>query len=119
MTSTSARTMAYLRTQGYTVGDTQKPWNPYTKKRTDLFGIFDCLAFNDEVTLGVQACGSTDFAEHRRKMLASSVLKPWCMSNRKAVLIGWSKRVARGKNGKKMKVKRWTPRIEYLDPTEK
>lgn len=116
MTHTSARTMAYMRKLGYKVGDTQKPWNPYTRKRTDLFGIFDCLAYKGDETIGVQACG-TDFSAHEKKIRSSEFFHSWLEGGTRFILlVGWSKRVVRNKDGTKSKVKRWTPRLLYITP---
>lgn len=112
MTHTLSRTMKWLRDQDYVGDKIEMPWNPYTKKRKDFLGIGDALFFKGSETLLVQACGAGELAAHERKIRKSPYLASWLEGGHRGILlIGWGKRVARNKDGKKSKVKRWTPRV--------
>lgn len=89
--------------------------NPHLRKRTgirvDLFGIIDLIALrplgNSSYELvGVQCFGS-DFAEHKRKVLASKIAPIWLASGAAIEIHGWRK--LKVKRGGKAEV--WTPRI--------
>ena len=62
------RTMATLRDRGFTVGRVEQ-WIHAARGgfRKDLFGIIDMLAINENITLGVQVCG-TAWSEHVKKI---------------------------------------------------
>jgi len=108
--------MEYLRGQGYTGDKIEMPWNIYSKKRKDYLGIGDALFFNNEETILVQACGAGELPAHERKIRLSPNFEPWCKAGRSVMLVGWSKRVVRNKDGKKAKVKRWVPKSYYVHP---
>lgn len=117
MTHTLARTMEWLRKEGFEVDKAEQQWNQYSRKRKDLFGFIDAVAIrkDDVFTIGVQACATGELAQHERKMRASPYFETWLSSPyRLILLVGWSKKVARGKDGKKLKVKRWTPKSYYV-----
>ena len=61
--SPTARSLEYLRKQGYTVAVVEK-WNPVTKIKNDLFGFIDVIAIRKNETLAVQAT-SRDNVSHR------------------------------------------------------
>ena len=117
MTHTLQRTMQELRDQGYVVEKVEQAWNPYTRKRRDLFHIIDAIAIkkDDPVTIGVQACATGELSAHEKKIRSSPYFETWLSSPyRMILLVGWSKRAARGKDGKKLKVKRWTSKSYYV-----
>lgn len=77
------------------------------KKRFDLFGIFDHVAFrpdNPDVA-GLQSCGISDWAEHLTKILNSEPARQWVsFPNRRIALVGWARNEVRGgKNRMKFK----------------
>lgn len=109
--------MEWLRREGYEVEKVEQSWNKFSRKRKDLFGFIDAIAMkkDDPVTIGVQACATGELVAHEKKMRASPLFETWLSSPYRAILlVGWSKRVARGKDGKKLKVKRWTPKSYYV-----
>ena len=117
MTHTLARTMEWLRKEGFEVEKVEQAWNQYTRKRRDLFHIIDAIAIkkDDPVTIGVQACATGELSAHEKKIRSSPYFETWLSSPyRMILLVGWSKRSARGKDGKKLKVKRWTPKSYYV-----
>ena len=99
--------------------------NPQLRRRTgirkDLFGIIDLIALRPIEILhpncesknyktwelvGVQSFGQ-DFAEHKRKVLASKAAPIWLASGNQIEIWGWRK--LKVKRGGKAEV--WTPRI--------
>ena len=92
------RTMAVLRERGFDVGRVEQ-WRPAPNGgfRQDLFGIIDLEAINENITLGVQVCG-TAWASHIKKLLgrdpeypkAENAVRKWlaCQS-RHLELWGW------------------------------
>jgi hypothetical protein len=108
--------MEWLREQGYNVEKVEMPWNPYTKKRKDFAGFADAIAWKKGVILAVQACGAGSLAEHERKIRSAPLFPSWVAAGSSVMLVGWSQRVAYGKDGKKLKVKRWKPKWSYIIP---
>lgn len=112
-TSNTARTLEYIRSQGWTA-DKVEQFNAYAGRygqRKDCFGWMDILALGEGAIIGIQSCGQA-FSEHRLKItedpqVAPLVLK-WLESGGRALLIGWRK-VKLKRGGKAM---RWQPRIE-------
>ncbi len=86
------RTMDELRKRGYMVGRVEQ-WIPAARGgfRKDLFGIIDMLAINENITLGVQVCG-TAWSEHVRKITTDGeqAARAWLASqDRHLELWGW------------------------------
>lgn len=108
-TSSYQRTSEYYRDRGYTIVKTE---HFYRGLKHDMMGFVDMMALGVGETLMLQACGGSDFAEHRRKILGPCRAKAQLclMANNRIILIGW----------RKLKVKkggaavRWTPRIEEI-----
>ncbi len=82
---------------------------PYTHIKKDLFGVIDLLILVRSYERiaeyywlwAVQVCGGSDFAAHKRKILASRKAYKWvCGEGRGLVLMGWRK-LKRG----------WSPRV--------
>jgi len=109
------RTMEKLRADGY------KPWivekfNRFAGPhgiRQDMYGIIDIVAIRPGEILGVQSCGQA-FSEHIRKLTEENYLDcaDWLEAGGKLELWGWRKLAKIGINGKKTKVKVWSPRIK-------
>ena len=86
------RTMSVLRERGFTVGRVEQ-WIPAARGgfRKDLFGIIDLLAINENITLGVQVCG-TAWSEHvdKLKTEGEKSVRAWLQSpHRHLELWGW------------------------------
>lgn len=99
-----------LKKQGYATWIVEKPYNPYTKRREDLFNFADLVGIRQD-TIGVtaiQACGS-DVGEHTRKILEgltlpdgkfigpNPYLKTWLSAGNRFFIWSWRMRGARGK----------------------
>jgi hypothetical protein len=104
----TARTLAWLRKDGWTCGVVEK-WIAQTKQRKDLFGGIDIIAIKkDHPVLGVQATTTTNQSTRVKKMLEIPELKLWCEAGNLLWVVGWSQK---GKAGKR---KLWTASVTDL-----
>lgn len=86
----SARSMAYLRQQGYRVEIVEK-WNAFTRTKKDLFGCIDLLAVGNGHTLAVQVTSRSNMASRRAKILAAEAFPDMMRSGWQVWLHGWAK----------------------------
>lgn len=118
--SNTSRTLEYVRSQGW-LADKVEYFNPYARKRKDMFGFADIVALGENSIIAIQSCGSS-FSEHFKKIteephVAENALK-WLDCKGRILLIGWRK-VKLKRGGKAM---RWKPRIHefskesFFDP---
>lgn len=99
-----------LKRQGYDTDITEMPWSPYTKRRKDLYNLFDVVGIRDDVggVTGVQACGE-DMQGHVHKVLEGytdakgNQIPPnphiaiWLRAGNKAFIWSWCLRGAKGR----------------------
>lgn len=104
------KSRALLKEQGHQTWIVEKPWSPYTKRREDLFNLFDVVGIRCDVSgvTGIQACGA-DVAGHLRKVLEgftnpkgeiippNPYIRTWLQAGNKAFVWGWTLRGAKGK----------------------
>lgn len=112
MTSPTARSLAYCRKVGWPAAVVEK-WNPHSKTRHDLFGMFDLLILVEGVPpniIGVQACAGASHAARVAKVKSSANLAPWLACGGGAEVWSWAKQGPRGKR------KTWTLRAEEVEP---
>lgn len=97
------RSLALLRKRGYVAEKVEHPWNPYSKVRQDLFGVFDILYFGGGKIGGVQVTTKSGHpGEHARKLRRWAHLTEWWNCGGRAILHVWKKTGPRGKR------KTWT-----------
>lgn len=112
--------MQWLKGQGWIVDKTELPFNRFTGKRHDTFGIFDAISAHPEYGIaGVQACAAGTLEQHRRKILSSKYLDTWHRAGGKVLLVEWRKRKARTKDGKYSKKYVWQPKAVFLSDSAK
>ncbi len=91
------RTLKWLRDEGMKY-DVAESFNSFSKRRKDLFGIIDVVAFKNvparygisqakRIIVGIQVCGK-DWQPHIRKIKASPHGLNWVMAG-ELWLIGW------------------------------
>lgn len=99
-----------LEENGYDCWIVEKPWNPYTKRREDLFNLMDVIGIREDTqgVLGVQACGE-DCQSHVHKILEGGVdgegrtfppnpyLRVWLKTGNRFFIWSWCLRGAKGK----------------------
>lgn len=106
--SPTQRTLALLRSGGWTVGITEH-WNPHARIRQDLFGFVDVLALRSgSATLAVQCTSGTNHSARVSKILELSIARLWLSCGNRIRVISWSKRGPRGR------AKHWEPRIQEI-----
>jgi hypothetical protein len=90
--SPQARTMDWLRKQGYTCGMVER-WVERAKRRIDLFGFIDIIAVKDNFAgvWGLQATSSDHHAEHVTKCLEAPMLPVWLRAGAYFHVMSWRK----------------------------
>ena len=88
--SLTSRSKKYLEAQGYTV-EIVEHYNYFTKRRHDLFGIFDLLAIRPNETLAVQVTSRGNMSSRRNKMADSDKIGEVRDANWRIELHGWDK----------------------------
>lgn len=112
MTSPTQRSLAALRERGM-LAEVVERWNPYTRKRKDLFGFVDIVAVLASTgdPFFVQTTSGANLAARRDKIIGLAAEFPAVAAlirTGRVVLHGWSKRGPRGKR------KTWTLREEIV-----
>lgn len=93
--SPTQRTLQHLRNLGYRAAVTEH-WNPFARRRVDLYGFVDVLAVGMGSTIAVQ-CTSGSNVSSRVKKIADSDMTPILReAGWKIYVYGWRK----GKNGR-------------------
>ena len=110
--SPTERTMAYLRSLGYTV-DKVEQRVPFARVTRDLFGCIDIVALkNDPIwpigVLGVQATTGDHVAERVKKIAAEPRAALWRACGNRLWVVGWT---LAGPAGTR---KVWTPRVVQI-----
>lgn len=105
----TARTLAKLRTDGYTAEVVER-WNAYTRTRHDLFNAIDILAVRGSETLGIQCTSASNVSARLFKLRRNEHLPALQAAGWNVQVWGWGKhKVKRG--GKAI---RWDCRIVDL-----
>lgn len=108
LSSPTARTLAWLREQGWDA-DVVERWVPGANVRRDFLGFADILAIRGEATLAVQACSATDVAKRVAKVRSSATAPHWLASPaRKLWIVGWRK------YAKRVDGRHWRPIVREL-----
>ena len=90
MASLNQRTVALLGGQGYKC-DLVESYNFFTKRKKDLFGIFDILAVGNGETIGVQITSKANMSARIKKIQESEYIVELIRSGWRVVVIGWFK----------------------------
>jgi hypothetical protein len=89
--SLNQRTIALYAEQGYKC-EVVESYNAFTKRKKDLFGIFDVLAVGNEQTIGIQITSKSNMSTRIKKIQESEFLPELLRSNWRIVVIGWFKK---------------------------
>ena len=94
--SPTARTLAYLRRQGFVAAPVER-WLPQVQKKRDLFGLADVFAFHprDRVFLLVQATTIPHIDDRLARCKARSELAAWLKAGGVFEVHGWALREGR------------------------
>lgn len=104
MSSPTQRTLARLKQQNL-AADIVEKWIPQAKRRKDVAGCIDVLAYGGDIgVLGIQTTTGNNHAARRTKALAEPRLRTWLESGARFEIWSWTK-LATG---------RWHLRIERI-----
>ena len=91
MTSLNQRTVALLKDRGYQC-DVVESYNAFTKRKKDLFGIFDILAIGSGETLGIQITSKSNISARIKKIEESEYLPLLLAAGWRIIVFGWFKK---------------------------
>jgi hypothetical protein len=91
LSSLNQRTIALFTERGYSCTVVES-YNSFTKRKKDLFGIFDVLAVGNQETVGIQITSKSNMAARMRKIQESEYLPEIIRSGWRVVVIGWYKK---------------------------
>lgn len=92
-----------LKEDGFAILQTVEWYNAFTKRKHDLFGIFDVLAVGGSRTLAVQVTSRDNMSSRRKKITESPAFAECVLAGWSVELHGWYKE----KN-------RWKVKLEVL-----
>lgn len=113
MTSPTEHSLSKLRKEGYTCAIVEH-WNPFAKRRQDLFGFLDILGIKDDMpgVLGVQTTSKSNMGARILKIKREPIAKTWLMSGNLIVVDGWEKKAG------KYELKRYYVTMDNIDVWE-
>jgi len=91
MTSLNQRTVALLKDRGYQC-DVVESYNAFTKRKKDLFGIFDIVAIGNGETIGIQLTSKSNMSSRIKKIADSDFFTEIVRSGWRIIVIGWYKK---------------------------
>jgi hypothetical protein len=91
MTSLNQRTVALLKDRGYQC-DIVESYNAFTKRKKDLFGVFDILAIGKGETIGVQITSKSNISSRIKKIEESEYLPLLLEAGWRIIVFGWFKK---------------------------
>jgi hypothetical protein len=90
MTSLNQRTIAIFKDRGY-LCDTVESYNSFTRRKKDLFTIFDVLAVGNKETIGIQITSKSNMSSRIRKIQESEALPYLLNAGWRIIVIGFFK----------------------------
>jgi len=121
--SPTARTQCRLKVTGHLVANVER-WNPFVKRRQDLFGIFDTLALPiaKEIDLvflhkilAIQSTSGDHHAERVKKIQQRLIEVPVLRNYFTIQVWSWRKTFRKRKDGTKSKRTAYKLRIETVE----
>jgi len=91
LASQNQRTIALFESRGYKC-DIVESYNAFTKRKKDLFGIFDILAIGNGETIGIQLTSKSNMSARVKKIANSDILPELIKSKWRILVIGWFKK---------------------------
>jgi hypothetical protein len=79
-----------MESRGYKC-DVVESYNAFTKRKKDLFSIFDILAIGNGETVGIQITSKSNMSSRIKKISESDFLPELVRSNWKILVLGWYK----------------------------
>ena|SRR5437762_10048601 len=90
MSSPTARTLDYERTQGHTV-QVVEHWNPFARCRVDLFKCIDIVSLSDSRIKGIQCTSGSNHAARETKAKDTPAIKEWLVCGGLFEVQSWRK----------------------------
>ena len=91
MASLNQRTIALFEERGYQC-DIVESYNAFTRRKKDLFGLFDIVAIGKGETVAIQLTSKSNMSARVKKISNSEILPELLRSNWKICVIGWFKK---------------------------
>ena len=91
MASQNSRTVALMESRGYKC-DVVESYNAFTRRKKDLFSIFDILAIGNGETVGIQITSKSNMSSRIKKISESEFLPELVRSGWRLIVIGWFKK---------------------------
>jgi hypothetical protein len=80
-----------MEERGY-ICDVVESYNAFTRRKKDLFGIFDILAIGNGETIAIQLTSKSNMSTRVKKISESSALPEILRSGWRVLVIGWYKK---------------------------
>lgn len=90
MTSLNQRAIAIYKNKGY-ICDTVESYNSFTKRKKDLFTIFDVVAVGNKETVGIQLTSKSNMSARIKKITESDALPYLISAGWRVVVMGFYK----------------------------
>ena len=91
LSSLNQRTITLFTERGY-LCDTVESYNAFTRRKKDLFGVFDILAIGNGETIGIQLTSKGNMSARIKKISNCDFLPALLESKWRIVVIGWFKK---------------------------
>lgn len=91
LASLNQRTVALFESRGYKC-DIVESYNAFTKRKKDLFGVFDILAIGNGETVAIQLTSKSNMSARVKKIANSDMLPTILESKWRIFVIGWYKK---------------------------
>jgi hypothetical protein len=91
LVSQNARTIALYESKGYKC-DIVESYNSFSRRKKDLFGIFDIVAIGNGETLGIQLTSKSNMSSRIKKITNSDFFTEIVRSGWRIIVIGWYKK---------------------------
>jgi hypothetical protein len=116
MSTPTQRSLKLLRREGYTVAIAER-WNPFARRRVDLFGFIDLIAVHDEQGIvGVQTTSAHNLTARISKIRSEPQATAWLRAGGRIEVHGW-RRSKPGSRRREWVVERRTITLIELSPT--
>jgi len=91
LSSLNQRTVALFTEKGYKCTVVES-YNSFTRRKKDLFGIFDVLAVGEGQTIGIQITSKSNMSARVKKIEESEFLPEIIGAGWRIIVIGWYKK---------------------------
>lgn len=90
MSSPTSRTLKFERDQGHTA-QVMEHWNPFAKRRIDLFNCIDVVSLTGENIIGIQCTSGSNHSAREKKARETGAIYVWIKSGGVFRVQSWKK----------------------------